>query len=71
MLVTSEKVLKPFPLEPCVVSTQEAAVVTHQVKLFVVGASSEALRPPVPHISEITNTHRQITRINISIQTRM
>ena len=31
--VTSEKVLKAFSLEPFFVPTQEAVVVTHQVKL--------------------------------------
>ena len=31
--VTSEKLLKAFPHEPCVMSTQEAVVVTLQVKL--------------------------------------
>ena len=31
--LTWDKVLKVFPFEPCVVSTQEAVVVTHQVEL--------------------------------------
>ena len=56
--VSSENLLEAFSLEPCVVSTLEAVVVTRQVsEALPVGASSVALRPPVPSISEITDRH--------------
>ena len=54
--VTFEKVLKAFSLEPCVVPTQEA-VVNSPGEALHIGASSVALRPPVPDISEITDRH--------------
>ena len=67
--VTCEKVLKAFSLELCVVSTQEAVVVTRQVKLStLVEAAYVALQPPVPHILEITDTQNTaITIWNIKL----
>ena len=54
--VTCKKVPKAFPLEPSVQSTQKA-----------VGATRQALRRPVPEMSEITDrrTHTRNTAINI------
>ena len=71
--VTGEKVLKAFLLEPRVVSTGEAVVVTRLApgEALHVGESGMALRPPVPAELEITNkhtdtqTHTQNTAINI------
>ena len=49
--VSNEKILKAFRLEPYVVSTSEAVVVTRPNEAVHVGARSVALRPPVLDIS--------------------
>ena len=72
--VTCEKVLKAFSLEPRVVSTQEAVVVTLQVKLSMLVQAAWRYDLPFPisrklqthrHTHTHTHTHTRNTAINI------
>ena len=64
--VTSEKLLNAFPLEPCVLSTQETVVVTRQMKLSTLVQA--AWRYNLPFLkSRKVQTHTQNTRINIIV----
>ena len=62
--VASKKVLKAFSLEPCVVSTQEAVVVTRQVKLSTLVQAASRYDLPFL-ISQKLQTHTHGVRLLI------